>query len=73
MPTTKNSMGMRMKIKRVELNMTQSQLATHAATSQSEISKIEKDSLNFTKDLRDRIANALGVTPCWLEFGKDEE
>lgn len=59
--------GKRIKDKRVELNMTQEELAKRAGyTSRSSINKIELGLVDLPQSKIVAIANALGVTPTYL-------
>jgi transcriptional regulator with XRE-family HTH domain len=47
---------------RTDMGLTQAQLAEKAGVNQATISKIEKGSANFTADMAEKIARALGVS-----------
>ena len=66
-----STLGPRLRKRRRELGLTQTELAERVGTSQAVIQKIENG-----KSLRPRIleeiANALEVKPAWLMFGVEE-
>ena len=69
------SIGDRIRARRIELNMTQDELAHKLGyNSRSSINKIEKDSRNLTQSKIKAIADALDTTPSyimgWEEYDK---
>lgn len=68
------SIGERIKNRRLDLGMTQSELARKVGyTSRSTINKIEKDGHGMSQDKIVAIAKALNTTPSYLMGWEDEE
>ena len=68
------SIGKRIKQRREDLGMTQSELARKVGyTSRSTINKIEKDGHGMSQDKIVAIAQALKTTPSYLMGWEDEE
>ena len=67
-------LGLRIKNKRVELGISQEELASRMGLkSKSTICKIERGEDNLTADSVKKYANALGVTPDYLYGNEDSE
>lgn len=66
---THNAAGLRLKSKRDALGLSLRELADAAGVSFETIRKWENAEINPRLDTCERIAVALGVSPCWLAFG----
>lgn len=74
MSEEKRIIGARIRDKRIELGMTQTELALKCGyTSKTTISKIEKGVNSMTTQTLQNIAEALGVDPMALLKGTEEE
>lgn len=62
----------RLQNRRIELGLSQDELATKLGVSQQSIGKIESGKTLNPRNLK-AIAFALGVSPQWLQFGEPEE
>jgi transcriptional regulator with XRE-family HTH domain len=65
------TLGGRLRKRRRELKWTQEYLAHRVDSSQAVIQKIENGK-SLRPRILERIADALGVTPAWLQFGVEQ-
>lgn len=67
--TRRDTLGYRVREKRLELRWTQEDLAMRASTNQAVIQKIENGKSLMPRKIK-ALANALSVNPAWLLFGE---
>jgi transcriptional regulator with XRE-family HTH domain len=68
-----NSLGDRIKLKRKELNMSQSELADKVGISYAQIGRYETKDVQPPAKTLTAIADALGVSPDFLIYGSSDE
>jgi transcriptional regulator with XRE-family HTH domain len=70
-PSSGSTLGPRLRKRRRELGLTQTELAERVGTSQAVIQKIENGK-SLRPRILEQIASALDVKPAWLMFGVEE-
>lgn len=70
--STKQTMGDRIRDRRIEVELTQEELAEEMGTTQAFISKVEKHGCNSLRRIA-QIAAALDCRPAWIAWGDERD